>query len=447
MAQTPTLEPPVGSAPVGAPESRGRARNLFRENDQGYRPFDMVWMAIVNGGVNAIEFISSTMIPITMRHFFDSRLMISLIQDLNRVFGFIVQPYVATRGDTLRTRYGRRRPFYFFGFPLTVFFMLLIGLSPLVFGAEALRQAWPVLALLFLLNVFMQAAQDINSGTGGPLMAELFPKQVLGRAVSFGPLASSMVQLFMLLVAMKLAMKNEFYPYLCAACLAMLALCVVVFAIREKPAPPPKPGPRERYSVLKHARMLIDNPEYLKIAIVGSVGLAMPASFNLFLSLFGTETLHLTKEQYGQAIWVGPVITMAAALWAGRQADRFGPKYVIALAFSIQMLAALCIMFFVNSAVSLRIVIAVNALGGVFQGVAMLPLTFLHAPAEERGKVFGLIQFVRALAATIVTPLIGHMADVTGDYRAGYGVCVALAMIGIAAALMTRGGRPAPNGS
>ncbi|MCX7012958.1 MAG: MFS transporter [Candidatus Sumerlaeota bacterium] len=130
-------------------------------------------------------------------------------------------------------------------------------------------------------------------------------------------------------------------------------------------------------------------------------------------------------------------------MWAGRQADRYGPKYVIAAAFSIQMVAALAIMFFVKDAFTLRIAIGVNAFGGTFQGVAMLPLIFLHAPVEERGKVFGLIQFVRALAATIVTPLIGRMADVTGGYRAGYGVCIALAAIGIIAALLTRGGRPA----
>ena len=408
-----------------------------------YRRFDMVAMALVGAGINAIEFISANMIPITMRHFFDSRLMISIIQDLNRVFGFVMQPYVATKGDTLRTRFGRRRPFYFIGFPLTVSFMLLIGASPHLFTSDAARNSLWVLALLFVLNVLMQASQDISCGTESPLYAELFPQKVLGRAFSFRPIAGSMVQLFMFLGAMKLAMKSEFYPYLCSAGLAAFGLLVVIFAIREKPSPPPKSGPPEAYSVIKHARMLIDNSEYLKIAIVGSVGLAMPAAFGLFLSLFATETLHLTKEQYGQSVWVGPVITLTAALWAGRQADRYSPKYVIAAAFSIQLVAALAIMFFVKDAFTLQIVIGFNAFGGVLQGVAMLPMIFLHAPVEDRGKVFGLIQFVRALAATIVTPLLGHMADVTGGYRAGYGICVALALIGVWTALLTRGGRPA----
>ncbi|MCX7014203.1 MAG: MFS transporter [Candidatus Sumerlaeota bacterium] len=420
-----------------------RVRSWFRENGKGYRHFDMVTMALVGAGINAIEFISSNMIPITMRHFFDSRLMISIIQDLNRVFGFVVQPYVATRGDTLRTRFGRRRPFYMIGLPLTVFFMLLLGSSPHVFTNEILRHSLPVLALLFFLNVLMQASQDISCGTEGPLYAELFPQKVLGRANSLRPIAGSVVQLIMFIGAMKLAMKDEFYPYLCSAGLAAFGLSIVVFAIREKPAPPRTSAQAEAYSVVKHARMLIDNREYLKIAIVGSVGLAMPAAFGLFLSLFATETLHLSKEAYGQAAWVGPVIVLVAALPAGWLADRVGAKNVIALAFSIQLIAALSIMFFAKDAFTLRIVIGVNAFGGAFQGVAMLPLIFLHAPAEDRGKVFGLIQFVRAFAATVVSPLIGLIADLTEGYRAGYSICVGLALIGIVAALLTRGGRPA----
>jgi len=429
---------------VGQPlAARGPMEELFmREpqsaNDREHSRLYMAAMAMIGMGLSSIEFISGTMIPITMRHFFDSRFMISIIIDLNRLFGFVVQPYVATRGDTVRTRFGRRRPFFFLGFPVTVLFMLLIGLSPRIFAHPLSALSLIVLVKLFILNVVMQAFQDVSCGTEGPLYAETFPQKILGHASSFRPIAANLVQLVMLLGAMRLADKDEFYPYVCSAALATVAFLVIVFIIREKSEAAPAGKQEAPYSILKHARMLIDNMDYLKVAIVGAVGLAMPAAFGLFLSLFGKETLHLTPKQYGQSIWVGPALALFAAVPAGLLVDRVGAKYVMAAGFFTQMIAAIAIVFFVHDARGLMIVSGINTFGGLLHGVAITPLVFLFAKEGERGKVFGLIQFVRAAAAFVISPLIGLIADATKGYRAGYGICVALAVIGIIAALATR---------
>ena len=423
--------PHAGITPLQAPPAEPARRD--------YRRRDLFFYPVLGWGVSSIEAMSSTMIPITMRHFFESKTVIAILIDLNRLFGFLVQPYVAARGDTLRSPLGRRRPFLMFGLPVTMFFMLLAGLSPVLFPGPIGSHALPVLAFIFFLNVCMQACQDINSGSDGPLFAEIFPRRLLGRANSIKANMAACFALFMAFVTWPLADKNEFYPYLIAAGFITLSLLMVIFGIRERPAPPLTAArAAEKYNVKRHARMLIENVEYAKLAVLGSVNLANGAAWGLFLSLLVKEELHMTMMQFGKAIWVGPIVAFVFAVPIGWLADRVGPKYMVATGFFVKGLSAFCIIFYVKDVATLQHVVVLNAIGYQLVTVAMAPLMFQNVPLADTGKVWGLVQFVRAGSAFIITPLVGMLADVTGSYRAGYYVCVGLTTLGAIVAMSTR---------
>ena len=82
--------------------------NRLYAGTPGFR--HMLILALMAAGFNSVELITNNLIPITCRHFTDNAFIISAILATNRLFGFVVQPYVCWKSDYVRTRYGRRRP-------------------------------------------------------------------------------------------------------------------------------------------------------------------------------------------------------------------------------------------------------------------------------------------------------------------------------------------------
>jgi len=256
----------------------------------------MIAMSTLTVGYGSVDFISNYFLGIVIKHFTMSPFLIACILDLNRLFGFVVQPYVAWKSDRVQTRFGRRRPFLLVGLPITMMCMLLVGWMPFLFEGET-RHAWMTITLLFAVNLVFQAAQDINGGAEGPLYADSFDQNKLGRAASFRTVSNQLMLVFMSLFALRLADINEIYPFVVSACFMVLALMIVIFIIREDPTA--KMAPREAYNPLKHLGLLVSNRDYAKVAALGAMNLMFPAAYTLFLILYATETLKLTKTDYG----------------------------------------------------------------------------------------------------------------------------------------------------
>jgi Na+/melibiose symporter-like transporter len=399
----------------------------------------MAAMGLMSAGFSAVDFITDNMIPITLRHFTDSRLLISIIIDLNRLFGFIVQPFVAWKSDRLNSRFGRRRPFMLVALPTTLFFMLLLGFFPTIFKDEiaqrAAHAALSTLVLLFIVNVLLQAALDVNWGVEALLYADTVPRTLLGRAYSVRETTRQVVKLMLLLVSLPLATRSEVYPYLGSGIMVMISLLLVLFVIRERPRRA-TPVSSETFRVLRNLKIIITNRTYLKIAVVGSLQLVFAAVFTIFLSLFAKETLQMTMKEFSrEVLLLGFIVGVGTALIGGQIVDRIGAKYVAAMGFVLCLVASALMVWIVHDKSALKWANAISLGGQAFIGVAAFPLLFTHAPEDERGRVFGLIQFLRAFSAFSITPFIGHLADVFKSYRPGYVVAIVLAFIGAAAAL------------
>jgi len=369
------------------------------------------------------------MMPITLRHFTESRFLISIIIGMNSLFGFIAQPYVAWKSDQVRTRFGRRKPFLLLGMSGTLICVPLLGLMPTFFQGSARHAITAILALMAL-NLFLQAFQDVNWGAESPLYADSFDQDKLGRATAFRAAGTQGMFLVMSGLIMPLADRDEIYPYLASVFLILMSLLIVIFVVRE----PPAPRCSEvigTYRPLAHASLLLRRPAVLKVAIVYSLTLTMPISFNLFLPLVATETLGLSKGAYGIAIAIGSGLGILLAWPGGWLVDRIGAKYVAAVGFLLSGLASVGMLFIVEDHATLCVVVAMNQIFLSINGFAMLPLIFEHAAPEERGKVFGLVQFIRAFSAFSLTPLIGCAGDFFQTYLVGYVICVPMAVVGM----------------
>lgn len=383
---------------------------LTKEPRWGY----MITMGFMIASFSAVESITNLMIPLTCRKFTDNAMYIAWIISLNRLFGFLVQPYVAWKSDHIQTRFGRRRPFLMIGLPATMVSVLVIGALPYIFTGE-MRYTTLAMVVLVLANVALQFFQDMNGGVNEPLYADTFKQEKLGRAVALRSYANMVVLFTMNALAMMAVVKyGEWFPYaLCAFWLAV-AIAVLLFVVRERPYD--LPATKERYNPYKHISLLFHNMDYLKISLIASLGLILPAALMLFNTLYITSQLGLSLAVLGQAAIVGPLITLCMAFPVGYMVDRFGPKYLMIVGFFLMTLVSAGMAFWAHDRWSIIILMNVNHISGIFFWTSMTPIVFQYAGPKERGTVFGLIQFVRGLLTWVVTLSLGAVVQFSYSY-------------------------------
>jgi MFS family permease len=383
------------------PTSPGSAPSAVRGATD--RPY-MVALGAMVAGYYSVEFITNNVIPLTARHFTDSPFFIAAIVALNRLFGFIVQPYVSWKSDRIRTRFGRRRFFLLIGIPGTLASLLVVGAFPHLVPPEYHHDAM-VLGLFFVANIALQAFVDMNWGSHEPLYADTFKHKVLGRAVAMRSWAINLVTLFMSGYALKLADRNEYYVYLCSAGCLVMSLAIAVFVVRdpEKPAPPPAEG----YNPLSHLALIFRNADYARIAAIGGLGIMGNAAFMLYLSLLATRTLGLSRADFGVTLFVGPIVSFIVSLPAGYLVDRWGPKPVMAAGFLLFAANSAAMAYWLHDMGSLLLLLTIYAAALNFVQLPLTSMIFQYAAPEERGKVYGLFQFTRGVTAFIFSLCIG----------------------------------------
>ncbi len=373
----------------------------------------MVVLAAMAGGFSTVELITNNLIPLTCRHFTDNAFIIAAILASNRLFGFVVQPYVCWKSDYINTRFGRRRPFFLVGLPLTIISMLAVGLLPVLITGDA-RHTIGALAVVVIANIFMQAVVDVNWGSLEPLYADTFNQEQLGRASSIRQIATQSANFLMVTWVLGWADKNELYPYAFAACCVFASLMLMIFVIREKPltAPPPP----ARYRPIAHLSLLFRSRDHLKLAFVCGANLVLPAALFLFTPLYVTDTLGLSKGELGLAQVAGPFLTIGLAFPVGILVDTYGPKGVMAAGFGCYAIAFAGLAFWVQGFWSL---FACMTFFGVAQVVALMPMTamvFQYAGQSERGQLFGIIQFTRAFSAFAISLILGTAVQSFDSY-------------------------------
>lgn len=377
--------------------------------------YQMIGLAILATGIASVELITNNLIPITLRHFTDNAFVISAILATNRLFGFVVQPYVCWKSDFVDTRFGRRRPFFIVGLPLTIVLLLLVGSLPFLIEGDA-RHTWATLFIVLVVNVALQAVADVNWGTLEPLYGDMFRQEQLGRAGSVRQIFAQSFNFLMVTFVIGWADLNELYPYLYSCGCLLIAFFVVLFVVKEQPFDAPKS--KERYSPVKHLGLLVRDSNFTKLAFVCASNLALPATLFLFMPLFVTDTLGLSKGELGRAQILGPVITVSLAFPIGFLVDYFGPKRIMASGFAFFAAGFLCMCFFVTDFWSLFMAMT---LFGIAQVLALMPMTamvFQHASSSERGQVFGVIQFARAFTAFVLTLGLGSVVELANSEEA-----------------------------
>src|SRR3954469_2506469 len=101
----------------------------------------MFLMGLMMAGAGTVDAITANMLPITAKHFTSNIGLIAFMVALNRICGFLVQPYAAWKSDSHLGPRGRRRPFLLISWPATLASVAVLGVLPFVVPVAHQRTA------------------------------------------------------------------------------------------------------------------------------------------------------------------------------------------------------------------------------------------------------------------------------------------------------------------
>lgn len=387
----------------------------------------MLLMGLMMAGAGTVDAITANLLPITAKHFTGNIPLIAFMVALNRICGFLVQPYAAWKTDTYRSSRGRRRPFLLAAWPATFISVALLGALPFLVPPEYHRTVF-VVAVLFVVNLVMQACLDLCYGSGDPMYGDTFTTGNLGRANGVRLIITSVIGVLMTFLFVPLADRHEFWPYLGAMIFVALSWAVAQFAVREN-IPPDLPPP-SRYHPFKPLAEL-RHPQTRNVAIVASAVLVSHALTEMLHALFVTETLGFSKTVLGYTTTAGFVVSLLFSYPVGWLADRIGARTVLIVGFILVTVVEAAFVFWVNDLTSLYVCLIGFKVAWLIIHVPMVPLMFQNTPAERRGSIFAAVQMTRAGVTSAATILAGILAGAVGSYRMCYLLAGAVCLIGL----------------
>lgn len=405
----------------------------------GVRP--MAGLGVMMAGAGAVDAITTHLLPITARHFTDNLALIGVMVALNRVCGFLVQPYVAWTSDRRGGAAGRRHPYLLAAWPVVLLSLVALGTLPWLVPGEW-RATAAAIAAFFVVNLVLQAALDVCYGAGDPCYGDLFRGPALVRAAGVRMVCSAVAGILMTLVFVPLGDGHELWPYAGAALLVALAWGAARFAVPRVAVP--AVAERARYHPLRPLAELRD-PHTRRVAWCASAVLVVLALTEMLHALFVTETLGFSRTVLGQTTTLGLVAGLAAPYPVGRCVERFGPRPVLLAGFAALAVVEIGFAVWVDDLRSLAVGCVLFRVAWVAVHLPIMPLLFARTAPERSGAVFAAVQMTRAGAASAATVLAGLLAEGAGSYRVCYLLAAAVCVAGaVGAARLPAAERLAP---
>jgi MFS family permease len=291
----------------------------------------------------------------------------------------------------LADRVARKKPLTVLGYAISSLVRPLVGLA-----------ASP--AQVLLTRVADRVGKGLRSSPRDALLADATPRELRGRAYGLhqamdnaGAIVGPAVATGLL--ALGISLRSIF---LLAAIPGALAMCALVFGVKEPPAP--APSPHAATSVFGH----VHGPT-LALYIIAVGFFALGNSSDAFLLLRAQQLGVPTR--YLPLLWMAHNGTKAAlSTWGGALSDRVGRRPVIVAGWALYAVTYLAF----GWATSAWQTWALFVLYGLYYALAEGPQRAIVAdlvPAGARGTAFGWYNAVVGLVALPASLGFGKLAD------------------------------------
>lgn len=368
-------------------------------------------------------------------------LFIGVIMTFDNIFGVIFQPTFGKLSDRCHSKWGKRRPFIFFGAPISAILFALIPIVAVQFNS---LPATMVFIILFVFVMSLWRAPVVA------LMPDLTPPELRsqGNAVInlmgglgglIGMVAGTIVAaIYSAVKSVEITTENEYvtfpYVFLIGAVVMILGMLVLRFFVKEedtslsrvaeKRSAAEQDAARKAEKEAKKAEKLRLKQEKLSSGERRSLIFMLGGLFFLFcgtnaittfFALFAAEILGKTTGEATIMMAIFAVFSAVAAIPAGYLGKKLGRKKTILLGLGVFMFVFLLYLVTRNMAL-IWVALVFGGAANMFITVNTLPLVLEIGGLDKVGTFTG-YYYTATFSAQIASPIIyGVVRMFTGTY-------------------------------
>ncbi|MCX6032687.1 MAG: SLC45 family MFS transporter [Chloroflexi bacterium] len=354
-------------------------------------------------GISVIGPLFNSLIPPMLEDLGLSAFITGFILTWDNIINLFVQPWVGSRSDRTRSRFGRRKPWLMLGAPLAAVFFILV---PFV------RQNFVLIALAILgTNIGLALFRSPTIAFLGDLFQPGERSKANGVINLMGGVGGA-IALFGGGALYKLGVP---LPFIVGAGIMLIAIGIVLALVKEPALEELPAAAAKEPGVLDNFRQVATDPDRSGLFLLGAIFSWFVGwnAMEAFFTLYARNVLKLSVGSGTQMLTAFAAALIIFAIPSGLIATRVGRKPTIMTGLT-GMIVGVIAGFTVRNPTILLVVLAVMGAFWALVNINSLPMVYDLAGKRSIGAYTGLYYFASS-AAAITGPIVaGWLIDLTG---------------------------------
>ena len=354
-------------------------------------------------GISVIWPLFNSLIPPMLEDLGLSAFITGFILTWDNIINMFVQPWVGSRSDRTRSRFGRRKPWLMLGAPLAAVFFILV---PFV------RENFVLIALVILgANIGMALFRSPTIAYLGDLFTPGERSKANGVINLMGGVGGA-IALFGGGALYKLGVP---LPFIVGAGNMLIAIGIVLALVKEPELDALPIAEVKEPGVLDNFRQVATDPDRSGLFLLSAIFSWFVGwnAMEAFFTLYARNVLKVSVGSGTQMLTAFAATLIIFAIPSGLLATRIGRKPTIMTGLA-GMIVGVIVGFTVRNPTILLIVLAVMGAFWALVNINSLPMVYDLAGKRGIGAYTGLYYFASSLAAITGPIVAGWLIDMTG---------------------------------
>jgi MFS family permease len=289
---------------------------------------------------NLMMTVVPSILPLKLKSLGASDVLIGmLLTSVFPMFGLVISPYLSFKSDYLRTRWGRRKPFFFFTLPFVTVSILLLAFSEdiarLLQSSGLLASLTPATAAIAVMSVCIVAFQFsdvVIASVYNYIFNDTVPVALTGRFFGLMQMVGASIGFLYNYFIFKYAESHMKEIFVCTALVYFVGIGLLCVFVKEGEYPPVNEKEKVNtrgFSGFKTFFRESFSHEFYWTKFVYSMSPALGAALWPF-GIFYYKEMGLSLDYIGKASAVTALAGMVAAYFASVYIDRWHPLRILA---------------------------------------------------------------------------------------------------------------------
>jgi len=357
-------------------------------------------------------------VPPLLREHLASAALVGFFMGMDNLLGIFVQPWLGSRSDNTRTRWGRRIPYLVVGMPVAALIFLLIP--------HAAGNLATLLATMFLYALVANSFKPIAEA----LLPDFIPPERRSRANAAVKVASGLTVIVAALISLLVVDEHPFLAFAIPSALMISAVAILTWRVAEtrstgyqtalsEDAAHLESGHSVQLAVTPLRETLVDivtdrnRSRLLMMLAIFAFACAWFSSRSL-MTPYGQEALGLSRGDAGGLTLPSGLAFLLAAYPAALLAERYG-RFVVMMAGMSVFGAALVLGTVLHSPTGTIVALCIGAAGAAGFMVNAVVVLWNLAPSTRVVGTYSGLYTVGWMSGGFIGPaLVGGLVDLAG---------------------------------